>query len=367
MSRVSLIDKPRTKRRSRPLTLMPPIPEEDDDGRAPSALPQFPPLRLLDIDVCGGCEVDEESPSGSWDPAVAAVHDAAPAGEPPAKRQRTLPARFAAQTVADVVSDEEGKMRRLVGEQPGRREGEQPIAEATGPRGKKRRAPMGAAPVAASAVAPSAAPNAASREAPPKPWACSWDGCVKSFSKQCGLTSHMCTHTGAQPFACCWDGCVERFSVQCNLTRHMSTQHSEEGVARREEKARLRARLWALLERILAAPSVGLLALLQCLEGEDALPCGHGFNGYYVRMLQRARGRSAPDDATGGAEASASSDGVDALEAASEDDEADDAAPQLVDAASEDDEAVEMEEVELGVTTSGDFWLLHQLRGKDTL
>jgi len=124
--------------------------------------------------------------------------------------------------------------------------------------------------------------------------------------------------------------------------------HSVEAVARREEKARLRA----LLERILAAPSMGLLALLQCLEGEDALPCGHGFNGCYVRMFKHARGRPVPDDAPRGAEASASSDGVDALVAASEDGEAemDDAAPQLADgapmlsleAASEDDDVASL-------------------------
>ena len=108
--------------------------------------------------------------------------------------------------------------------------------------------------------------------------------------------------------------------------------HSVEAVARREEEARARA----LLQRILAAPSAGPLPLLQLLDGEALLPrCVYGVTGCYVRMFKHARGRPVPDDASSGAGASASSDGVDALEAASEDDEAemDDAAPQLVDGA----------------------------------
>ena len=51
-------------------------------------------------------------------PAVEVAHDAAPAGEPPAKRQRTSRDAAAARTVADVDSDEEGEMRLLGGEQP---------------------------------------------------------------------------------------------------------------------------------------------------------------------------------------------------------------------------------------------------------
>jgi len=42
-------------------------------------------------------------------PAVEVAHDAAPAGEPPAKRQRTTRVAAAARTVADVDLDEEGE------------------------------------------------------------------------------------------------------------------------------------------------------------------------------------------------------------------------------------------------------------------
>jgi hypothetical protein len=126
---------------------------------------------------------------------------------------------------------------------------------------------------------------------------------------------------------------------------HRCKAHSVEAVARREEKARAQE----LFASILAAPSAGPLPLLRFLVGEAWLPrCELRVGRLYVRAFRCARGRSAPDDATGGAEASASSDSVDALE----DDEADDTAPQLVDAASEDDEAVEMEEVaQLGTTS----------------
>ena len=142
---------------------------------------------------------------------------------PPAKRQRTSRDAAVARTVADVDSDEEGEIRQLEGEQPGRREGKEPIAQATDPRGKKRRVPMGAAPAAASAVAPSAAPNAASRAAPPKPCACTWPGCDKRFRDNYILTRHMLTHTGVRPFVCTWAGCVACFSQQGHLTTHMLT------------------------------------------------------------------------------------------------------------------------------------------------
>jgi hypothetical protein len=122
-----------------------------------------------------------------------------------------------------------------------------------------------------------------------------------------------------------------------------------EAVARREEKARARE----LFASISAAPSAGPLPLLRFLVGEAWLPrCQLGVGGLYVRAFRCARALPAPDDAPRGAEASASSDGVDALVAASEDGEAemDDAAPQLADgapmlsleAASEDDDVASL-------------------------
>ena len=74
--------------------------------------------------------------------------------------------------------------------------------------------------------------------------------------------------------------CSECFSRQDSLTSHMRTQHSEEAVARREEKARQRA----LLERILAAPRVHHCALCcappalrpeltQCCPRAATVPC----------------------------------------------------------------------------------------------
>ena len=204
---------------------------------------------------------------------------------------------------------------------------------------------------------------------------CAWSGCAKLARGGAGSTcivhggGHRCAEPGCKTSAegvpdedgnrwctahggghrCAEPGCkTSARAVPDEDGNRWCKAHSVEAVARREEKARLRA----LLERILAAPSMGLLALLQCLEGEDALPCGHGFNGCYVRMFKHARGRPVPDDAPRGAEASASSDGVDALVAASEDGEAemDDAAPQLADgapmlsleAASEDDDVASL-------------------------
>ena len=95
--------------------------------------------------VGGGCEDDDESLFASWVRAVEACIMGLAAGEPPAKKQRTSRAAAAARTVADVDSDEEAELRRLDGKQPGWQVGKQPIAQATGPRVKKRQA-MHAAP-----------------------------------------------------------------------------------------------------------------------------------------------------------------------------------------------------------------------------
>jgi hypothetical protein len=164
-----------------------------------------------------------------------------------------------------------------------------------------------------------------------RPFTCSFPGCDKSFTQASHLTTHVrMVHTNDRPFTCSFPGCDKSFTQASHLAEHVSTFHMDErmwtrrgDVARREAQAQ-REEEKALLERILAAPWVGLLALLRRLDGENELPrCAYGVGGLYVAAFRDARARPALDDATRGAEASASSDGVDALEAASEDDEAD--------------------------------------------
>ena len=164
-------------------------------------------------------------------------------------------------------------------------------------------------------------------------YGCAEPGCETSARDVLDEDGNRWCHAHGGGYGCAEPGCeTSARGVLDEDGNRWCIAHSVEAVARREEKARLRA----LLQRILAAPSAGPLPLLQLLDGEALLPrCAYGVTGCYVRMFKHARGRPVPDDASSGAGASASSDGVDALEAASEDDEAemDDAAPQLVDGA----------------------------------
>ena len=162
---------------------------------------------------------------------------------------------------------------------------------------------------------------------------CAKHGCKTSARSVLDEDGNRWCHAHGGGYRCAETGCeTSARGVLDEDGNRWCIAHSVEAVARREEEARARA----LLQRILAAPSAGPLPLLQLLDGEALLPrCAYGVTGCYVRMFKHARGRPVPDDASSGAGASASSDGVDALEAASEDDEAemDDAAPQLVDGA----------------------------------
>jgi len=58
-----------------------------------------------------------------------------------------------------------------------------------------------------------------------KPFACTYDGCDKSFAHNSHLTRHERTHTGKKPFAC--GDCSKGFTQKGDLTRHMCLHTGE--------------------------------------------------------------------------------------------------------------------------------------------
>ncbi|KAF9906292.1 hypothetical protein EC991_000780 [Linnemannia zychae] len=60
-----------------------------------------------------------------------------------------------------------------------------------------------------------------------RPYACTWEGCTKRFTKHQKLKAHVCmVHEGRKPYPCTVDGCDKSFQTPSKLRKH-SMSHSE--------------------------------------------------------------------------------------------------------------------------------------------
>ncbi|KAK3599510.1 hypothetical protein CHS0354_006639 [Potamilus streckersoni] len=69
---------------------------------------------------------------------------------------------------------------------------------------------------------------------------CSFENCLKTFTKRNRLVIHIRTHTGERPYACSIFGCDKRYSRPAHLTRHVETTHAHPDTATEDKESRFR-------------------------------------------------------------------------------------------------------------------------------
>ncbi|RWS11585.1 zinc finger protein-like protein, partial [Dinothrombium tinctorium] len=61
-----------------------------------------------------------------------------------------------------------------------------------------------------------------------KPHKCSFEGCIKAYSRLENLKTHLRSHTGEKPYSCEFPGCTKAFSNASDRAKHQNRTHSNE-------------------------------------------------------------------------------------------------------------------------------------------
>ncbi|XP_021960212.2 transcriptional activator GLI3 isoform X1 [Folsomia candida] len=61
-----------------------------------------------------------------------------------------------------------------------------------------------------------------------KPHRCTFEGCLKAYSRLENLKTHLRSHTGEKPYTCEYPGCVKAFSNASDRAKHQNRTHSNE-------------------------------------------------------------------------------------------------------------------------------------------
>ncbi|KPP62118.1 Transcriptional activator GLI3-like [Scleropages formosus] len=61
-----------------------------------------------------------------------------------------------------------------------------------------------------------------------KPHKCTFEGCLKAYSRLENLKTHLRSHTGEKPYVCEHEGCNKAFSNASDRAKHQNRTHSNE-------------------------------------------------------------------------------------------------------------------------------------------
>ncbi|KAF9202857.1 hypothetical protein BGZ49_007012 [Haplosporangium sp. Z 27] len=83
-----------------------------------------------------------------------------------------------------------------------------------------------------------------------KPYACTWEGCIKRFKKHQKLKAHICmVHKGVKPYPCDSEGCGKSFQTPSKLRKHQLVHSDSKRYACGDPGCDIFFSKWSLLQK----------------------------------------------------------------------------------------------------------------------